>query len=204
MISNFGVSTDRANWGIVGWSMGGTCAIDLTVMHPETFSAFVDIGGDLGPNVGTKAQTIAGLFGGNADAWAGFDPTTVITGHNRYTGVSGWFAFSTTAPESQDVAAKSLCALGSERGIECAVAAQRGKHDWPFAAQAFAAALPWLAGRLGTSGVPQVLLPGPAPVPSLRPAPHRRHRPPENDPSPSGHADGAAALQPGMWRRPGC
>lgn len=34
MVSAFGVSPDRANWGIAGWSMGGTCAVDLTVMHP--------------------------------------------------------------------------------------------------------------------------------------------------------------------------
>ena len=37
---------------------------------------------------------------------------------------------------------------------------QPGRHDWPFAAEAFADALPWLAGRLGTPGVPRVLLPG--------------------------------------------
>ena len=34
-----------ANWGVVGWSMGGTCAVDLTVMHPDMFSAFEDIAG---------------------------------------------------------------------------------------------------------------------------------------------------------------
>ncbi|UKN43138.1 membrane protein [Mycobacterium lepromatosis] len=26
IVSNFGVIADRANWGIAGWSMGGTCA----------------------------------------------------------------------------------------------------------------------------------------------------------------------------------
>src|SRR6202022_103066 len=72
----------------------GTCAVDLTVMHPTLFSSFVDIEGDLTPNAGTKAQTIARLFGGNADAWAAFDPTTVMNRHGRYTGVSGWFAIS--------------------------------------------------------------------------------------------------------------
>ena len=29
---------DPADWGVVGWSMGGTCAIDLTVMHPDLFT----------------------------------------------------------------------------------------------------------------------------------------------------------------------
>ena len=94
MISNHGVSADRANWGVVGWSMGGTCAVDLTVMHPDMFSAFEDIAGDLGPNSGTKAQTIARLFGGNADAWAAFDPTTVITRHGP---TPGWRAGSPSA-----------------------------------------------------------------------------------------------------------
>jgi len=91
MISNFAVSEKRSDWGVVGWSMGGTCAVDLTVMHPDLFSAFVDIAGDLEPNTGTKDQTIARLFGGNADEWAAYDPTTVMTRHGPYTGVWGWF-----------------------------------------------------------------------------------------------------------------
>ena len=113
MISNFGVSPDRANWGVVGWSMGGTCAVDLTVMHPDMFSAFEDIAGDLGPNSGTKAQTIARLFGGNADAWAAFDPTTVITRHGPYTGVAGWFAINGRhPPRTNTVTADNAAGLG--------------------------------------------------------------------------------------------
>ncbi|MDG3008941.1 hypothetical protein G4X40_02125 [Rhodococcus sp. D2-41] len=91
VISHFGASSAAANWGIVGWSMGGTCAVDLTVMHPDLFSSFEDIAGDLGPTAGTKAQTIDRLYGGNPAQWAKFDPTTVMQAHGRYTGVSGWF-----------------------------------------------------------------------------------------------------------------
>ena len=50
--STFGVNS--ANWGVLGWSMGGTCAVDLTVMHPELFSTFVDIAGDMGPERGNQ------------------------------------------------------------------------------------------------------------------------------------------------------
>jgi len=178
MISNFGVSPDPSHWGVAGFSTGGTCAVDLTVMHPDLFSVFIDISGDLGPNSGTKAQTVARLFGGNAAAWAAFDPTTVITRHGPYHGVSGWFAIAgadigARNPGGQDAAANSLCALGRTKGIVCAVVAQPGKHDWSLAANAFAAALPWLAGRLGTPGVPQVRLPEStsAPVPSAYPSP---------------------------------
>ena len=186
MVSNFGVSPNRANWGIVGWSMGGTCAVDLTTMHPDLFSSFVDIAGDFAPNSGTRTPTIDRLFGGNAAAYAAFDPATVITKHGPYQNVSGWFAISGTPsnkpttstvinvgatglggrdanpnPGDQTAAANTLCALGSADGINCAVVAQSGKHDWPFAARVFTAALPWLAGQIGTPGVAAVPLPGP-------------------------------------------
>ncbi|WP_419197231.1 hypothetical protein [Mycolicibacterium austroafricanum] len=36
---------------------------------------------------------------------------------------------------------------------------QPGNHDGPFASTAFTSALPWLAGRIRTPGVPQVGLP---------------------------------------------
>jgi len=199
MVSKFGVSPEAEHWGIVGWSMGGTCALDLTVMHPDVFSAFVDISGNMGPEAGTKAQTIARLFGGNAAAWAAFDPATVIARHGRYDGVSGWFDVSSSnAPkrhrsltvtdavdagaDGQDVvrnfddatvAAESLCHLGRASGINCAIVSQPGKHDWPFAANAFAAALPWLAGRLGTPGLPVTPLPSSWPsAPPAAAAPH--------------------------------
>ena len=55
VISQFDTSSNPANWGIVGWSMGGTCAVDLTVMHPDLFSTFEDIAGDHAPTAGTKA-----------------------------------------------------------------------------------------------------------------------------------------------------
>jgi S-formylglutathione hydrolase FrmB len=182
MVSNFGVSPDRANWGVAGWSMGGTCAVDLAVMHPEIFSAFVDIAGDRGPSIGSKEATLAKLFGGNTAAWADYDPITVMNRHGPYAGLSGWFDVPSSSearnvaeeasptlsaattdpaanPEGQDAAANALCAAGTAHGIACAVVTQPGKHDWPFAAQAFATALPWLASTLGTPNVEPVQLP---------------------------------------------
>ncbi len=182
VVSNFGVSAERGNWGVAGWSMGGTCAVDLAVMHPDMFSAFVDIAGDRSPNVGPKDQSVARLFGGNAADWAAFDPSTVMNRHGPYTGVSGWFDIPASSgarevaqtahaapvstssdpsanPEGQDAAANSLCDVAAANGIGCAVVTQPGKHDWPFAAQAFGASLPWLASTLGTPDVEPVQLP---------------------------------------------
>jgi len=198
MASSFGVSSDPSRWGIVGWSMGGTCAVDLTVMHPELFSSFVDIAGNMGPDAGTKTQTIARLFGGSTDAWDEFDPATVIRRHGRYDGVSGWFAVSSDNapkryhslavetdadaiglggqdkilyPDDQTAAAQRLCKLGRANGIDCAIVAQPGKHDWPFASNVFATALPWLAGELETPEVPLIALPSAPRAPMSAPAP---------------------------------
>ncbi|MFN8069865.1 MAG: alpha/beta hydrolase-fold protein [Mycolicibacterium insubricum] len=176
VISQFGASASPANWGVVGWSMGGTCAIDLAVMHPDLFTAFVDIAGDHGPTAGTKDQTVARLYGGDADAWAAFDPSTVMTKHGPYTGVAGLFE-DTVTPQSannkphgsrpqpdgpsgfggrDDVrdsdetgAAEDLCATAQTVGIPCEIHTQVSFHTWQFAGQAFDDALPWIAARVG-------------------------------------------------------
>ena len=179
VISQFGASADPANWGVVGWSMGGTCAVDLTVMHPDLFTAFEDIAGDHGPTAGTKDQTVQRLYGGDLSKWAAFDPATVMRAHGGYTGVSGWFedtvkpAVSQPNPygnihrpqsnsppgfggndavhdDDETGAAEDLCAVATSVGITCAVHTVASFHTWQFAARAFADALPWLAGQIHT------------------------------------------------------
>ncbi|WP_370491085.1 alpha/beta hydrolase [Mycobacterium sp. pW045] len=179
VISQFGASPDPSHWGVAGWSMGGTCAVDLTAMHPERFSTFVDIAGDLGPNAGTRSQTVNRLFGGSPQAWAAFDPSTVIAKHGRYYGVSGWFGVDGSATVAdtggQLAAAKSLCTLGRANGIDCAVVTAPGQHDWPFAGRMFAEALPWLAGRLSTPGVQPVPFPVESPETAAAAGPRPAH-----------------------------
>jgi S-formylglutathione hydrolase FrmB len=147
-IARFGV---RATWGVVGFSTGGTCALDLAVMHPTVFGVFDDIAGDLGPNTGTKTQTVDRLFGGDEKAWAAFDPTTVIARHGHYPDTAGLFVVPGSSATRD---ADALCTLGRANGIRCAVTRLPGRHVWPFGSDAFAATLPWLAGELGTPGVP--------------------------------------------------
>lgn len=173
LVAHYGVSADPANWGLLGWSSGGTCALLLAVRNPELFSAFVALDGQLGPNSGTKAQTIARLFGGDAEAWATFDPRTIIERHGRYPNTSAWLGVSGRTPTihraagdtladpghltdwdqySEDHAANAdkLCLLLSAHNVECSVVGYPGTHTFTAAARGFAAALPWLAGQLGT------------------------------------------------------
>ncbi|OMB94336.1 hypothetical protein A5733_14245 [Mycobacterium sp. NS-7484] len=183
VISHFGVSPDPARWGLTGWSSGGTCALMLAVKHPELFSAFVALDGQLGPNSGTKDQTIARLFGGDAAAWAAFDPRTIIEKHGRYDNMSAWLGVSEKTPTihraagetlddpgaiadwdqySEDHAANAnkLCVLLSAHHAQCSVVGYPGSHTFDAAGVGFANALPWLAGQLGTPNVEKIPLPG--------------------------------------------
>jgi S-formylglutathione hydrolase FrmB len=183
VISRFGVSPDPAHWGLVGWSSGGTCALMTAVMHPEMFGAFVALDGQLGPNVGTKRQTIARLFARDENTWAAFDPRTVIERHGRYDNMAAWLGVSDEIPTEHHVVgghlppraieewdtyseehaanARKLCLLLSGHNVECSVVGYGGSHDFVSAGKAFEEALPWLAGRLGTPDVPTRALPGP-------------------------------------------
>lgn len=181
VIERFGASADPASWGVAGWSMGGTCAVDLTAMHPDLFRTFVDIAGDHGPTAGTKQQTIDRLYGGDAEQWAAFDPVSVMQAHGPYQGVAGWFAEAAKPPSDQlnsllhggnrqqssaplgygghdvwqdddrDNAGSDLCAAAQSAHIDCTVHTATSRHTWQFATSAFAAALPWLAQRVGAA-----------------------------------------------------
>lgn len=180
VVDHFGASPAAANWAVVGWSMGGTCAVDLTVMHPDLFSTFVDIAGDHGPTAGTREQTIARLYGGDTSAWQAYDPRTVMARHGPYRGVAGWFEdtvkpTNTPSPygsghrpqsdaplgfgghddyrdSDQAGAADDLCAAARAVGISCSVHRIVSFHTWQFAERSFSDALPWLAGELHAPG----------------------------------------------------
>jgi S-formylglutathione hydrolase FrmB len=142
--TQFGVSP--TGWGVAGFSAGGTCAVDLAVMRPELFTAFVDITGDLGPNAGTREQTIDRLYGGDERAWATFDPATVIAHHGPYRHLAARFVVPGAGGYAR--AAATLCGLGTAHGIDCTIVTRPGRHTWPYAADAFADALPWLDAAL--------------------------------------------------------
>ena len=160
--------------------MGGTCAIDLTVMHPDLFSTFEDIAGDHGPTAGTKDQTISRLYGGDAPKWDEFDPRTVMQRHGPYQGVAGWMEDTVKPANADDVmknagrsrphadtpigmgghdefrdsdeagAADDLCAAATAVDISCSVHRIVSFHTWQFAERGFSDALPWLAARIHT------------------------------------------------------
>lgn len=142
MATHFGIAP--TGWAVAGWSMGGTCAVDLSVEHPEVFAHFLDISGDLGPNIGDEATTITTLYGGDRAAWAAHDPLTVLGHHHHYHGVTGVFADG-TREHSTTRAAFRLAAACRADGIQAQVIVRPGGHNWQFGAQEFAELMPRLA-----------------------------------------------------------
>ncbi|HTH91616.1 MAG TPA: hypothetical protein VMB28_41805, partial [Mycobacterium sp.] len=144
-------------------------------------TTFDDIGGDRGPNSGTKQQTIERLYGGDAAAWAAFDPRTVMAKHGPYVGVAGYFDDSQEPADDKTKnlperrlqrdapvgfgghddadefrekgALPDLCAAALKVDIGCSLRVYPGYHTWQFAARAFSNDLPWLAERVHTPGV---------------------------------------------------
>ena len=148
----FGTATTASKWGVAGFSMGGTCAVMLAVTHPQVFGHFLDISGDLGPNMGDRNSTIAKLYDGDAAAYDANDPMTVLAHHGKYPkGFSGMFADGDQ--ESKHIQqAKQLSAAGKKDGIASSVYVAPGSHSFTFASAAFQAQLPWLAKVLQLPG----------------------------------------------------
>ncbi|WP_459715540.1 alpha/beta hydrolase [Actinophytocola sp. KF-1] len=134
-------------WGVVGWSMGGTCAVDLAVEHPAVFAHFLDISGDLGPNTGNRAATVDNLYGGSVAAWAAHDPLTVLAHHPRYPGTTGLFVDGSHEHRTT-LAARLLSRACDHDGMRTGVVVRPGGHTWQFAARTFAAVLPAFAASL--------------------------------------------------------
>jgi len=166
---HFAVPTDPQRWGSVGWSMGGTCSTDFATMHPELLHTWVDIAGDPRPTIvpGAPQRTIQDLFGGNAQAWADYDPVTAMRRHGPYAASAVWVDEAGSSGPKRTRQAQQLCDEAAAVRIQCSMHTHPGTHSWQYANAAFADALPWLDGRLNAPD-PAPAAPAPPPEPDAR------------------------------------
>ncbi|MFF0338495.1 alpha/beta hydrolase [Kribbella sp. NPDC004875] len=150
----FGASRNPRQWAVAGFSMGGTCSIDLVVKYPNVFNHFVDISGDLVPYTGTRAQTLQDLYGGSVAARRANEALSVMQAHGHYSNVSGVFLTSADEPRHQREA-RQLSEAAAKVGIRSRVEINPGTHTWQFAAPAFASTFPWLVTELTTPTSPR-------------------------------------------------
>jgi S-formylglutathione hydrolase FrmB len=151
--SHLGLHPGNGAWGVVGYSEGGTCALELSMNDPIVYGSFLDISGDLGPNLGSPAFTFHNLFGSSEMAYRLFEPSVVLSTH-RYQGVRGWFAAGASDHDST-VTSQILYRLAAQAGMSVRLYKGAGGHTWGFARQSFAHVFPALTGEIGCqSGVP--------------------------------------------------
>jgi len=135
LLDTLRVTPDHHRWAIAGFSEGGTCAFELALRHPDVYGAFVDIAGDWAPNLGSQADTLSRLYGGDRAAMAAHDPANLLTA-NRYHHLPGWFLAG--ASDRQHVAlSERQVAAARAAGITATRTVIGGGHTWQLARAAF-------------------------------------------------------------------
>jgi enterochelin esterase-like enzyme len=143
----FGTRPGSASWGVAGLSMGGYCALALSLRHPDRFGAFGDYSGLAQPALDPPDDALGDLFGGDQQAMDAHDPTRILA-TARFPQLAGWFEVG--ADDSDPRAAiEAVSAQASEAGIATCVLVRPGGHDFGLWHQAFEDSLPWLSQHLG-------------------------------------------------------
>jgi S-formylglutathione hydrolase FrmB len=145
--ATLGLRHNPAKWGLVGFSEGGTCALDLAVTHHDLFRHFVDLSGDTRPTLGGPHHTLNSLFGGSRRAQMAHDPLRALAKH-RYPTTTAWFAAGAADPTAILIAHR-MSAAARKAGISQHELTVPGGHDWRFAAAAFAQIMPQLCTDMG-------------------------------------------------------
>jgi S-formylglutathione hydrolase FrmB len=138
--------------GVAGLSMGGYCALALSLRHPSDFTVFGDYSGLASPTLDPPETALQVLFGGDEKLMASYDPSQILrTG--RFEGLAGWFEVGTD--DAQPLAAtRSVAAEATSAGVDTCVLIRPGAHDFEFWKTSFEHSLPWMSAKLGLVPLP--------------------------------------------------
>lgn len=133
-------------WGIVGFSEGGTCAIQFAAGEPTMFRTILDISGEVVPTVGRNTAAVA--FGGSVAAYDAIKPLHIMKHHAPYTDTVAVFAVGqndakyTARMHEVDAAARAA-------GMHTTEMVSPGTaHDWNTVRWAIERDIPKMATRL--------------------------------------------------------
>jgi S-formylglutathione hydrolase FrmB len=146
-----GTAAGQDRWAIGGLSAGGTCAAQLAATHPDVYRVFLDLSGELEPDIrGGRQAVVARYFGGDQAAFARQNAVDLLA-RRKYPHTSGRFVSGSSdavyGPQLRTV-------YGAARGAGMDVQFQTlpGGHSWQVWSPALARNLPWLAAKLGLAG----------------------------------------------------
>jgi len=187
MAAHYRVGTAGTNWGVIGDSTGGYCALKLTMRHPAAFTAAASLSGYY---QAAEDSTTGSLFGGNQQ----------LREQNNLM----WRLRNLPSPPVSVLVASSLKGEYDYRATKQFVAAVKapmrvsslilpsGGHNFQTWNRETPQALRWLGARLqvpaGRPSAPQPSTPRPSGPPSSCPPPST---PPPSTPPPGGNRPSA-------------
>jgi S-formylglutathione hydrolase FrmB len=145
--ANLQVNSDPRGWAIGGLSFGGTCALQLAVNAPTVYPTFLDISGQDEPTLGTRALTIAEVFGGDAAAFKRVNPLDVLR-TRRFTGSAGLIVAGRDDTMYQPQA-RTVLAATRAAGMDVTYLELPGGHSWHVWSCGLEHGLPWIATKTG-------------------------------------------------------
>ncbi len=151
----FHTQTSPQSTAIGGFSMGGMCALMLSIRHPDVFQTFADYAGLQSPTVGESVEipnTVQQLFGGSMTSYDAHNPPNILS-TQKFPGMSGWFEVG--QQDAGPLAAQTLVVpLAKLAGINVCAQEIPGEHSWSFAMQAFQNSFAWLVAHVGLTTTP--------------------------------------------------
>ena len=132
----------RGPWAVAGSSMGGFCAAELALRHPDRFVAFADYSGLDRPTHPKGARWLLG----SAAAVAEHTPANLLDARPS---PAAWFEVG-SSDDGADVAVARLARAAEAAGLDTRfVVLPNAHHTWRVWRDSFAGSLPWLVARLG-------------------------------------------------------
>lgn len=148
--THYSVSHTPSQWAIGGLSIGGMCGIMITLRHTDVYHYFLDFGGEVGPEAGSKQKTIATLFNGSETAWQEHQPEWLLA-NRKYKGIGGFFAVGQSDKASLVSGITRLHEQAQAVGLETVLQMVGGQHTFNVWQQSYKDALPWISNRLGAT-----------------------------------------------------
>jgi len=149
---HFRVDNNPNNWAIGGLSMGGMCSVMLALRHTNIYHNFMDYGGEIGPEIGSKQKTIDTLFGGSIESWEEHQPDYLLTTKNfKSLGMGGFFG---DGNQDSRIVTQALIKLSNDSqnaGIDTVSETINGPHTFNVWSQLFKDSLPWVSNRVGAT-----------------------------------------------------
>jgi len=149
--SHYDVKTDPNNWGIGGLSMGGMCAALIALKHPDIYRTFLDYGGEIGPEVGSKQQTVQQLFNNSVSSWEANQPQYLLAKTYKGKNMSAFYGVGKEDSRKVEEGIKTLYQLSKAAGIDSIYESISGQHTFTVWQQTFKDSFPWLSNRLGAT-----------------------------------------------------